>query len=169
MIRQGSCVWALQVTSVSVHLWSGLQSHTVRQSSYRGVAANDSARHADAGCTTTVNGQISPHFVAHLVEHRIRLSQMRVGQKLKLATAVRRKSRQEFFTLKGWHDEHVAVSSEACGMEHLSGHARLNEVKSDTFRSLPSSRMPLEPVELSMSSEQTRLAPFSRTPAQPSV
>ena len=54
-------------------------------------------------------------------------------------------------------------------MEHLSSHARLNEVKSDTFRSLPSSCMPLEPLELSMSSEQMRLAPFSRTPAQPSV
>ena len=71
MIRQGSCVWALQVTSV--HLWSGLQSHTVRQkSSSLGVASNDSARQADAGCTTAVNGQMSPHRVAHLVEHRIR-------------------------------------------------------------------------------------------------
>ena len=56
------------------------------------------------------------------------VSQMRVGQELKLATVVRRKSRQEFFTLTGWHDEHVAVSSEACGMEQLSSHARLTSL-----------------------------------------
>ena len=72
-----------------------------------GVAGNDSARQADAGCTTTVNGQISPHVIAHLVEHRTPLNQMRVGQKQKPTTVVRRKSRQECLTFEGWHDEHV--------------------------------------------------------------